>query len=142
MQNPLKATSLVAVAVLSLSLMGTVAQAQTSTTTPKPPTPKISAKQAAAIAAKKIGGKAAPAKYEFEDNRWQYAVVVTDKKGQMFEVEVNSTTGAVIATEKTSAADEAKEAAADKKKATGKKMEKAEKGEKGEADEKDEKPKS
>ena len=86
-----------------------------------PPKPRITAAQAEAAAVKKIPGKAQSAKYEFEDGRWQYAVIVTDKKGQMYEVEVSSTTGKVLDSERTSAAEEAKEAAADKKAAMKKK---------------------
>ena len=42
-------------------------------------------------------------------------MTVTDKSGQMYEAEVNATTGKVTATEKTSIAEEASEAAADAK---------------------------
>ena len=84
---------------------------------------KITPDQAKAAAVKKIPGRATAAKYEFEDGHWQYAVTVVSKSGQMYEAEVSSTTGKVTATEKTSAAEEATEAAADKKaaekKATG-----------------------
>lgn len=123
-----------ALVLLSGSIVAGQAGAQTAAKSGgTPPTPKVSAKQAAAAAVKKIGGKALSTKYEFEDNRWQYAVIVKNKAGQMYEVEVNSTTAAIIATEKTSPAEEAKEAAADKKKAAGAKVEeKDEKNEKGE----------
>ena len=77
--------------------------------------PKITPAQAKAAAVKKIPGTAQSAKYEFEDGHWQYAVIVKDKKGGLNEVEVNSTTGLVTATEKTTPAEEAGEAAADKK---------------------------
>ena len=76
---------------------------------------RITPAQAKAAAVKKIPGTAQSAKYELEDGHWQYAVVVVDKAKQMYEVEVNSATGKVTATEKTSAAEEATEAAADKK---------------------------
>lgn len=79
------------------------------------PTPKITPAQAEAAAVKKIPGTAQSAKYEFEDGHWQYAVIVKNKKGDLYEAEVNSTTGRVTATEKTTPADEAGEAAADKK---------------------------
>ena len=82
---------------------------------PARPKPRITAAQAEVAALKKIPGKAQSAKYEFEDGHWQYAVIVTNRKGQMYEVEVNSTTGRVTDTERTSAAEEAREAAADKK---------------------------
>lgn len=82
-----------------------------------PPKAKLSPKQAEAAAVKKFPGKAISAKYEYEDGRWQYAVLVQTKKSGMMEVEVNSTTGAIYASEKTNAADEAKEAAADAAKA-------------------------
>ena len=85
------------------------------------PTAKITPTQAKAAAVKKIPGKALSAKYEFEDGHWQYAVLVKNKKGEMYEAEVNSTTGRVTATEKTTPAEEASEAAADKKAAQGKK---------------------
>ncbi|MCW3062322.1 MAG: Peptidase propeptide and domain [Capsulimonas sp.] len=77
------------------------------------PKPKITPAQAEAAAVKKIPGKAVSAKYEFEDGRWQYAVLVKGKTG-MYEVEVSSSTGKVLDQEKTSAAEESKEAAADK----------------------------
>ena len=76
---------------------------------------RITPAQAEAAAVKKIPGKAQSAKYEFEDGHWQYAVVVVDKAKRMYEVEVNAATGKVTDTEKTSAAEEASEAAADKK---------------------------
>jgi len=81
-----------------------------------PPKPKVSLHQAEAAAVKKIPGKVVSAKYEHEDGRWQYAVVVAATKGGMYEVEVSSTTAKVLDTEKTSAAEEASEAAAEKKK--------------------------
>ena len=62
-----------------------------------------------------MGGKALATKYEFEDGHWQYAVTVQDKKGQLYEAEVSATTGRVTANEKTTPAEEAQEAAADKK---------------------------
>lgn len=80
-----------------------------------PPKARISARQAEAAAVKRIPGKPLSAKYEFEDGRWQYAVTVKDSKGQLYEAEVNASTGLVTATEKTSVAEEATEAAADKK---------------------------
>ncbi len=80
-----------------------------------PPAAKVSPRQAEAAAVARIPGKALAAKYEFEDGRWQYAVTVQDKKGQLYEAEVSASTGRVTATEKTSRAEEAQEAAADKK---------------------------
>lgn len=85
------------------------------------PAAKITPAQARAAAVKKIPGKALSAKYEFEDGHWQYAVLVKNKKGEMYEAEVNSMTGRVTATEKTTPAEEASEAAADKKAAQSKK---------------------
>ena len=82
--------------------------------------PPITPAQAEAAAMRKIPGKAQTAKYEYEDGHWQYAVVVKARQGGLYEVEVSSTTGKVTDTEKTSAAEEASEAAADKK-AVGKK---------------------
>jgi hypothetical protein len=76
---------------------------------------KITPAQAKTAAVKKIPGKALSAKYEFEDGHWQYAVLVKSKTGGLYEVEVNSTTGRVTDTEKTTSAEEASEAAADKK---------------------------
>ncbi len=76
---------------------------------------RITPAQAEAAAVKKIPGSAQSAKYEFEDGHWQYAVVVADKAKQLYEVEVNAASGKVTATEKTSAAEEASEAVADKK---------------------------
>lgn len=81
------------------------------------PKAKITPEQAAAAATKSIPGHVLATKYEFEDGHWQYAVTVKNKKGEMYEAEVNSTTGKVTATERTTPAEEAKEAAADKKKA-------------------------
>jgi single-stranded DNA-binding protein len=97
-------------------LMSIAAVAATAAITQAaPPKAKITPAQAKASAVKKIPGRATAAKYEFEDGHWQYAVTVVDKTGQMYEAEVSSTTGKVTATEKTSAAEEATEAAADKK---------------------------
>ena len=76
---------------------------------------RITPAQAEAAAVKKIPGHAQSAKYEFEDGRWQYAVLVNAKHGGLYEVEVSAATGKVTATEKTSAAEEAGEAAADRK---------------------------
>jgi endonuclease I len=76
---------------------------------------RITPAQAEAAAVKKIPGTAKSAKYEFEDGRWQYAVIVMDHAKQMYEVEVNAATGRVTDTEKTSPGEEASEAAADKK---------------------------
>ena len=102
---------------------------------------RITPAQAKAAAIKKIPGKAQSAKYEFEDGHWQYAVIVVDK-AQMYEVEVSAATGKVTDTEKTSAAEEASEAAADKKAAMksagakpGTTVPSEEKGEQGEKDE-------
>ena len=106
--------TLPAAAGLALALLG-AAQAGAK------PAAKITAAQAKAAAVKKIPGTAQSAKYEFEDGHWQYAVIVKGKKGDLYEAEVNSTTGRVTATEKTTPAEEAAEAAADKKAAMGKK---------------------
>ncbi len=76
--------------------------------------PHVSPAQAKAAAVKKLGGQALSAKYEFEDGHWQYAVLVKNTAG-LYEAEVSSTTGRVTATEKTTPAEEASEAAADKK---------------------------
>ena len=78
-----------------------------------PPKPKLSSAQAAAAATRHIPGKAMSSKYEFEDGRWQYAVLVKGKSG-LYEVEVDPTTGKILDQERTSAAEESKEAAADK----------------------------
>lgn len=78
------------------------------------PRPKISAHTAERTAARKLHGKAISSKYEFEDGRWQYGVIVMKGK-QEYEVEVSATTGKVLDMEKTSAAEEANEAAAEKK---------------------------
>ena len=85
--------------------------------TPAQPKHKITPAQAKAAALKAVPGTATSAKYEFEDGKWQYAVGVTDSSKQMWEVEVSSQ-GKVTDKEKTSAAEEATEAAADKKAAT------------------------
>jgi len=111
--HPMKVTLLTA-GGLALALLG-AAHAGAK------PAPKITPAQAEAAAVKKIPGKALSAKYEFEDGHWQYAVLVKSKHGDLYEAEVNSTTGRVTATEKTTPAEEASEAAADKKAAMSKK---------------------
>jgi len=80
-----------------------------------PPKPAVSARQAEAAAVRRIPGQALSAKYEFEDGHWQYAVLVKNSKGHLYEAEVSASTGRVTATEKTSAAEEATETAADRK---------------------------
>ena len=104
-----KLTPTLLMSVAAFAVTAAAAQAA-----PAPPKAKISAKTAMANAVKKIPGKATAAKYEFEDGHWQYAVTVV-KGSQMYEVEVNSTTGKVTDTEKTSPAEEKAEAAADAK---------------------------
>ncbi len=105
--KPNIATFAIVVAALSAS----VSSAAT------PPKAKITPKQAEASALKKIPGQVVNTKYEFEDGRWQYAVTVKASTGKLFEAEVSSTTGKVLDTEATTAEAEAKEAAADAKKA-------------------------
>ena len=96
---------------LALALLG-VAHAGASK-----PTAQLKAE---ATASKKMHAKLVSSKYEFEDGRWQYAVLV--KKGvTLYEVEVSKDGTKVLDSEKTSAAEEAKEAAADKKAAANKK---------------------
>ena len=75
-----------------------------------PPKPKISVKQAETAALKKFPGKIISSQYEHEDGRWQYAVVIQTKKG-MYEVEVSSANGRILDSERTSAAEERREAA-------------------------------
>lgn len=82
-----------------------------------PPKAKITPQQANAAAVKRIPGKVLATKYEFEDGHWQYAVTIKNKKGELYEAEVSAVTGKVTDTERTTLAEEAKEAAADKKKA-------------------------
>ncbi len=111
MKTHIQTTAGIALAFSALLMTGTAFAAA-----------RITPDQAKAAALKKIPGKATAAKYEFEDGHWQYAVAVVGKTGQMYEVEVNAATGKVTDTEKTTAAEEASEAAADKKaamKATG-----------------------
>lgn len=79
------------------------------------PKPAVSAQRAEAAAVRRIPGHALSAKYEFEDGRWQYAVLVKTGAGALYEVEVSAKSGKVTATEKTSASEEAGEAAADRK---------------------------
>lgn len=74
---------------------------------------RINPSQAQSAALKKVAGKVVSTQYEREDGRWQYAVLVRNKKG-LYEVEVDSRTGRVTDTEKTSMAEERAEAAADK----------------------------
>jgi len=99
-----------AIAAIALGLLTIVPSVAASA-----PKPKISPSQAEAAAVAKVPGTAKSAKYEHEDGRWQYAVVVAAKKGGLYEVEVSSTTGKVLDMEKTSAAEEAKEEIADQK---------------------------
>ncbi len=101
--------ALLAAAAVAASLFG-MGAAQAA-----PPKARVSARQAEAAAVRRIPGTALSAKYEFEDGRWQYAVLVKDSKGQLYEAEVSAATGKVTATEKTSASEEASEAASDKK---------------------------
>ena len=95
------------------------------------PKAKISPAQAKAAALRRIPGHAQSSTYEFEDGKWQYAVLVNGRKGGLYEVEVDATTGRVTDTEKTTPGEEAREAAADKKAAA--KGEAGEAGEQGEA---------
>ena len=81
----------------------------------KAPNPKINAHEASRIAARAEHGVATSAKYEHEDGRWQYAVIVKRGK-QMLEVEVDPNTGRVLDSEKTSAAEETRERASEKAK--------------------------
>jgi uncharacterized membrane protein YkoI len=85
-----------------------------------PPKARITPQQAAASAVKRVPGKVLATKYEFEDGHWQYAVTIKNKKGELYEAEVSAVTGKVTDTERTTAAEEAQEAAADKKKADAK----------------------
>lgn len=103
----MKQNQTAALLALGASLLPLMAQAA--------PKAKISPAQAASAATAKIPGKVLSTTYEFEDGHWQYAVLIKNKSGQMYEAEVSSVTGKVTATEKTSAAAEASEAAADKK---------------------------
>lgn len=144
MNAPQMRRSLAATAGAAAALILPALSAHAQGTAPTPPRPKIGAKQAEAAAQKKLGGKVVSSKYEFEDGRWQYAVLIQKGK-DLYEAEVSATTGKVLDTEKTSAAEEAQEDAANKKKAAsahpgGKKAaaEKGEKGERGEAGEKGE----
>ena len=107
-------TSIIAAGALALALLG-------ATQAGAKPAAKITPAQAKAAAVKKIPGTTQSAKYEFEDGHWQYAVIVKDKNGDLYEAEVNAATGRVTATEKTTPAEEASEAAADKKAAQSKK---------------------
>jgi len=70
---------------------------------------KIDAKAAAKIALRKYPGKLTKTpRLEHEDGVWQYEVLI--KKGKdLLEVNVNADTGKIASTEKTSAAEEAKE---------------------------------
>ena len=126
------------VLLMSLGAFAVIAAAQAA-----PPKAKVSPAQAKMAAVKKIAGHATGAVYELEDGHWQYAVTIVNKAGQMYEVAVNSTTGKVMSTEKTSAASEKTEAAADAKAAAKAKMTghaAAKAPAKPEADEKGEKP--
>ncbi len=99
---------------LGLTLAALSALTASIAATPAQPKHKITPAQAKAAALKAVPGTATSAKYEFEDGKWQYAVGITDSSKQMWEVEVSSQ-GKVTDKEKTSAAEEASEAVADKK---------------------------
>jgi L-aminopeptidase/D-esterase-like protein len=103
------ASSLCASAAAALCIVSAQASA---------PKPKLSAHDASRIAARAEHGVARSARYEHEDGRWQYAVIVARGKS-MFEVEVDPTTGKVLDSEKTSAAEETRERASDNAKAMG-----------------------
>ncbi len=92
-----------AAAAAALALVGTAQAA--------PPKAKTSPAQASAAAVRHIPGRVRSTKYEFEDGRWQYAVLVSGRHGGLYEVEVDGTTGRVTDTEKTTPAEEAREAA-------------------------------
>lgn len=79
---------------------------------------RISARQAEAAALRRVHGTASGAKYELEDGRWQYAVIV-HRGGAMYEVQVDAHSGKVLDVERTSASEERGEAAADQKAAHG-----------------------
>jgi hypothetical protein len=99
---------------LGLTLTALAALTAAVAAAPAQPKHKISPSQAKAVALRSVPGKATSAKYEFEDGKWQYAVGVTAANKQMWEVEVSSQ-GKVTDKEKTSAAEESNEAAADTK---------------------------
>ena len=71
---------------------------------------RITAAQAEAAAVGRIPGKALSAKYEYEDGRWQYAVLV-QQGHHLYEVEVNAQNGRVIDSERTTPREEGSEAA-------------------------------
>ncbi|MBV8886375.1 MAG: PepSY domain-containing protein [Chroococcidiopsidaceae cyanobacterium CP_BM_RX_35] len=70
---------------------------------------RITAAQAETAALGRIPGKALSAKYEYEDGRWQYAVLVQQGR-DLYEVEVNAQNGRVMDSERTTAAEERSEA--------------------------------
>ena len=85
----------------------------------KGPKPHISSHKAGELAAKAFPGTVKSVKYEFEDKRWQYAVIVIQKGNKWLEVEVDSNNGKILDHETTTAAEEQKEAAADAPKGKG-----------------------
>jgi hypothetical protein len=132
----MKKVSLVMALGLSVLVASASFAAPKTKAAPKAPKAKITAKQATKTALAKYPGKVVgKVPLENEEGKWQYAVTVNYQK-KLHEVMVDCMTGKIASEEVTTAGDEAKEAAAEKKGA--KKTEaKPEKDEKAEAPEKD-----
>ena len=121
---------------LTLGLTALVASAAFAAPKPKakaapaPPKAKVTAAQATKTALKKYPGTVVgKVPLENEEGKWQYAVTV-NYKGKLHEVMIDCMTGKIASEEVTTAGDEAKEAAAEKKAAKGKTPEKGEAGKK------------
>lgn len=72
------------------------------------PSAKITPVAAMNAAAKKTGGKAVMAIFEFDEGKWNYGVIVV-KNHKLTEVDVDPTTGKAGATEAVTPSDEAAE---------------------------------
>ena len=98
-------------AVLAALTLGALAQ--------KPPRTKLTAAQAATIALKKYPGRVVgKVPLENEDGKWEFAVTIKAGK-KLKEVMVDANTGKIASVEVTTAKEESREAAGDKKKGKG-----------------------
>lgn len=78
------------------------------------PISKLRPDQAIHLAVEKTGGEAIQATFEFEDGKWQYAVLVV-KNHKLMEVELNAMNGKIGDVETADPAGEAKEFESDLK---------------------------
>jgi uncharacterized membrane protein YkoI len=78
--------------------------------------PKLTLEQATAIATKKVAGKVKSSEFEHEMGQDVYSFDIIGKDNAIHEILVNANTGKIVSNKIESAANEAKEAAADEKK--------------------------